>query len=169
MRKDKNKLPSIDWLKSILSYDREDGSFVWLVARGPSKSGTPAGSITKSGYLVISINHHKFMGHQIAWAFEHEEWPSHDIDHRDLNKSNNVFSNLRPSIFSLNGANTRSRHKLNVLLPKGVTIHRDGRYQSQIRKDGKNFYLGLFNDPQEAHRIYVEKAKELFGEFARVA
>lgn len=40
-------------------------------------------------------------------------------------------------------------------------------WRAEISKDRKRYILGYFSTPEEAHRIYCEKAKELFGEFAR--
>lgn len=32
---------------------------------------------------------------------------------------------------------------------------------------GRNYHLGYFDDEYEAHLAYIEKRKELFGEYAR--
>lgn len=52
---------------------------------------------------------------------------------------------------------------------KGVCWHkRDNGWRAYIRKDGKQLYLGLFTSEAEAACAYDVKAKELFGEFARL-
>ena len=50
---------------------------------------------------------------------------------------------------------------------KGVSWYkRDRKWQAGIKVNGKFIYLGLFNDPKEAHEAYIKAAKKHFGEFA---
>ena len=51
-----------------------------------------------------------------------------------------------------------------VLLYVGVT-RAGSKYQAQINKDRKYYYLGLFNTPEEAHEVYKAKAVGLYGEY----
>jgi hypothetical protein len=39
-------------------------------------------------------------------------------------------------------------------LARGCTKHKTGKWQSTIESDGKNYYLGLFNTPEEASAAY---------------
>lgn len=53
---------------------------------------------------------------------------------------------------------------------KGTTLHRKtGKFQAQVKADGKTYYLGLFATEIEANAAYAGAAKVLFGEFARSA
>lgn len=45
---------------------------------------------------------------------------------------------------------------------RGVTLHACGKWQAQVQHNGKGFYLGLFNDPEEAARVAAAKRAELF-------
>jgi len=94
-------------------------------------------------------------------------WPKARIDHRDLDRKNNKWSNLREADDSKNRANTRARpdNKLNI---KGVGLHVCGKYQARIFKDNKFCHLGLFDTAQEASAAYAKAAEEVFGEFARI-
>jgi hypothetical protein len=89
------------------------------------------------------------------------------VDHVDLNTLNNTRSNLRLATHSQNTQNQRKRN--NCTSPyKGVCWNKSvQKWQASIKLNGKNHYLGLFNDPTEAHKAYKEKSIELFGEFAR--
>ncbi len=91
------------------------------------------------------------------------------VDHIDLNGINNRRNNLRIATHSQNLQN-KSIQSNNQLGYKGVTLVR-GKYQNkfkaQIQFDGKLFYLGIHDTVEEAYAVYCEKAKELFGEFAR--
>ena len=48
---------------------------------------------------------------------------------------------------------------------KGVHRHYDGRYRACISRKGERIHIGCFDTPEDAHKAYVKKAKELFGEF----
>lgn len=94
-------------------------------------------------------------------------WPKHQIDHRDLNSLNNRWGNLRAATQSQNQANKPPRGKSGV---KGVFWHaKNKKWFSMITKDRKNIYLGTFDTIAEAAAIYALAAKDLHGEFARVA
>ena len=41
------------------------------------------------------------------------------------------------------------------------------KYKSQIMAFGQKIYLGMYDTEEEAHKIYVDAAKRLFGDFFR--
>jgi len=86
-------------------------------------------------------------------------------DHIDGNKLNNQKSNLRTATQSQNNANTSARN--NTSKYKGVSI-RNNHWRSQIRFNGKTKSLGTYRTEEEAAKAYDVKAKELFGEYARL-
>jgi len=92
-----------------------------------------------------------------------------DVDHWDGDGLNNQKYNLRFCTPIQNARNRRCRSDSTVGL-KGVG-HKDTkkkkRYFARITFEGKDMFLGIFNTPEEAARAYDEKAKELFGDFAR--
>lgn len=53
---------------------------------------------------------------------------------------------------------------------KGVSWHkRIGMWQARITISKVTLHLGYFSTPEEAHLAYVNKALEIYGEFARAA
>lgn len=50
--------------------------------------------------------------------------------------------------------NVACRHRVNVGLPRGVTFHR-GKFIAQASIDGKNRYLGSFDQSDVAHAAYL--------------
>jgi hypothetical protein len=90
------------------------------------------------------------------------------IDHRNPSESlDNRKSNLRDASTSQNGFN-RGVQKNNKAGLKGVGVRKDRRgYRSRITFQGEELHLGTFDTKEEAHAVYVAKAKELHGEFAR--
>lgn len=88
-----------------------------------------------------------------------------EIDHKDHNKLNNVKSNLRVCNRAQNQWNKLLTNK-NTSGFKGASYSRDkGKYSSCISCNKKQYHLGYFENPEEAHVQYVNKGKELFGEF----
>ena len=83
------------------------------------------------------------------------------VDHCDRNRLNNHVSNLRWVTRSENQRN-RSMASNNTSNYKGVSWHkRVKKYQSRITHEGHRYCLGYFNTPEEAARVYDEKAREL--------
>jgi len=94
--------------------------------------------------------------------------PKHlDIDHIDGNRLNNQRSNLRVVTRQQNLWNNRVRSDSRTGF-KGVSYHPTKRrkYRTIITLNGKRIPLGYYMTPEEAHRAYCMKAKELFGDFA---
>lgn len=87
-------------------------------------------------------------------------------EHKDRNGLHNLRSNLRAATHAQNSRN-RSGWSRKTLY-KGVYKTRFGKFQSFIRSEGRGIHLGNFASEQEAAKAYDVKAKELFGEFARL-
>lgn len=157
---------SIDRLREVLSYNPETGKLTWRVRMSQRvKSGDEAGSLGVDGYVHICVDGRRMRAHRVIFAIMKGYWPKLDVEHEDLDKTNNRWLNLREANDSQNHANTRARGKVGL---KGVSQHR-GSFQARIKINGRDIYLGTFKTAKAAHAAYVVKAKELFGEFARVA
>jgi HNH endonuclease len=159
-------------LKELLSYDPLTGVFLWRVDRGGKRAGETAGC-KKRTYTMISVDDELYRAHHLAWFYMTGEWPEPFVDHRDLNKHNNVWTNLRLATKSQNQANI-GLIKSNKSGLKGVSRYRAGEaygkpWQAQIQKDGKTIYLGHFATKEEGHAAYLMAAQKIFGEFARAA
>lgn len=91
-------------------------------------------------------------------------------DHIDMNKLNNCRVNLRKTDASSNQWN-RGKKKTNTTGFKGVSYinkpHLKKRYTAQIMANRKNYFIGNFLTPEEAHEAYKKAAIELHGEFAK--
>ncbi len=159
-----------DRVRELLRYNPENGSFIWLKSSSNrAKNGTEAGSVTDKGYIIISIGRRRYPAHRLAWLYMTGEWPEYQIDHRNLTKADNRWNNLRSASNALNHANTPIQ-KNNTSGFKGVTWHKGaGKWMAQIRKDGRQIYLGLFANPEDAHTVFVATTRRLNGEFARAA
>jgi HNH endonuclease/AP2 domain len=154
-------------LQKLLHYDSKTGEFHWLKCVSKStRVGDAAGTPTGNGYRKITIEGRQYGAHQLAWLYKTGKWCSAFIDHRDRNRSNNVWTNLRRATHSQNCAN-KSRHRNNRSGFKGVSRNEWGRWRASVVKNGQRHHLGYFATPQEAHAVYLAAARKLFGEFAR--
>jgi hypothetical protein len=159
-------------LRDLVHYDPETGIFTHRVGR--KGAGTYAGGIAgrlepKHGYRRIGIDGHRFRANRLAWLYMTGVWPDRLIDHANGNPSDDRFSNLRLATSSQNGANCR-KPTHNASGFKGVNWHaKAGKWRAYIKNKGKPVHIGYFASAEAAHAAYMEKARELFGEFARAA
>jgi hypothetical protein len=154
-------------LRSRLDYDPITGIFRYKVVpecQHKIKVGDIAGYIREKRYLVIKIDGKAYYAHRLAWLYVYGAWPTNLIDHEDTNKLNNSLSNLRPANQSKNKANA-PKPKNNTSGFKGV-VKCKNRWKAQITYQQQVMYLGLFDTKEKAHAAYLEKARELHGEFA---
>jgi len=151
-----------DYLRSLLSYDPDTGVFIWISVRlGRCKKGNRAGGFSH-GYRRIRLGDRRYAEHRLAWLYMTGSWPEGELDHRNGNKQDNSWCNLRVATRTENMANARARK-----LVKGVTRVRTGKWTAQIQKHGVKEHLGTFDTADAAHAAYKNRAAELFGEFAR--
>lgn len=157
-------------LERYLSYSPLSGEFTWKVSRSANAlAGQIAGCVANDGYVQIYIDGKPFKAHILAWAWMTGEWPSHRIDHRDLNKTNNAWSNLRAASQSQNAANCLKR-RTNKSGFKGVCFDASrGLWIAQIQVMRKRVFLGAFDRKEDAASAYANGAEYHFGEFARIA
>lgn len=160
---------SIERLKTLLAYEPDTGLFRWRVSRGGQTAGDVAGSVDPSnGYIKVYADGRNQYGHRLAWAFVKGEWLEDQVDHRDLDRTNNRFSNLRPATNGQNMSN--SARVCSSSGYKGVYWHKGaGRWVAQIVCNKQHHYLGLFDSLEVAHEAWREAAERLHGEFARAA
>jgi hypothetical protein len=155
--------------RSRLSYDPETGIFRWLVSKKGISAGSIAGSASRKGYLVITLNQKHHYSHRLAWLFMKEEWtnwPEEEIDHINGIRTDNRFANLRKVSRQQNAMNCRAK-KTSPHGIKGVAWDSTRRkWMATIMIGGKNKTLGRFDSAEEAHRVYCTAANQLFGEFA---
>lgn len=118
-------------------------------------------------YMRFKYKNKTYLIHRLIFAHHHGYFPNL-IDHIDRNRLNNNIENLRECTKRCFNTVNSILRKDSTSGYKGVAKHNCGKWQSSVFKDGKRYYLGLFSDPIEAAIIYDIKAKELFGEFAKL-
>ena len=153
-----------DFVRSILDYDPDTGALSWN-PNIPRRLGRKAGTVSRTGYIQISINNKLYLGHRLAWLHFHGEWPREYLDHINGCRSDNRIQNLREASQAENNRN-RSLSSSNRSGFSGVNIRADGNIRVSIGVNGKQKHLGYFDTTEEAGRVAHEARAVQYGEFA---
>ena len=122
----------------------------------------------KDGYINIGINKKKYRLHRVIYKYFNEDFDltySHNnqIDHIDINPSNNKIENLRVVNNSQNSINKNKRKNCSSKY-KGVSWYKKtNKWQAQISIDGKNKHLGLFANEEDAYLAYKKAYDEIMN------
>jgi hypothetical protein len=160
------------YLRECFTYDPASGDLTWkdrprehfpTVHGWRIFQGKHAGKPVVAGerYVQVKLTHagkqHLVYAHQVIWAMQTGEWPPR-IDHRDRNKMNNRWLNLRLATHGQNMQNTSAKGDRG--LPKGVI-----RSRNKYRANCGPTYIGVYETPEEAHAAYCAVAAARYGEF----
>lgn len=158
-------LTQLDLFK-ILKYDPDTGIFTWRVTMRNKLAGSRAGCYhPDNGYERIGIGGQTYYSHVLAWLYMTSEWPSDEIDHKDLDGANNRWNNLRIAGHMGNSCN-KEKPKRNRSGYKGVWQVKD-RFLAKITYNKRVVQLGSFTDPIDAAIAYDVAARKYHGVFAR--
>lgn len=156
-------------LLELLVYDPDTGWLTSRVARGKIRIGDRVGVIRNAGdYRVVGVDWRQYLEHRLIWFYVTGEWPS-EIDHVNLSKSDNRWSNLRTASRRENHWNTRAKRTSQTGI-KGVypvKTHGSKKYEASIRYGGAKCILGHFYTIEEAAAVRAEATSKHHGEFAR--
>lgn len=163
-------------VREFLSYDLETGRLFWneRMNATPGWNTRFSGKETalcagSDGYKQLNILCKTYRAHHISWVIFYGEWPERFIDHIDGDKTNNAIGNLRLATSAQNNQNS-SRRKTSISGLKGVSWNKARqKWVAQISHNKQAKQLGYFEDKNEAYKAYCRAARDLHGDFARVA
>ena len=99
-----------------------------------------------------------YRANRIAWYFMTGVDPLHmDVEHRDRNRANNRWTNLRLA--------TRAQNQANRTTSRGWQKFGE-YYYAKIEHLGKIHGLGRYTTPEKAHEAYKAKHIEIHGTFS---
>jgi hypothetical protein len=159
-------------LLEVIDYDPTTGIF----SRKPRPNSryvrkrTTVGHSRSDGYIDLCVLGRRYLAHRLAWFYMTGEWPEIEVDHKDLRRDNNIWTNLRLANHSQNSSNCERRKTRKIDSGyKGVYwIEHAGKWRVNITVNKKQYYLGYFSDPKEAYAAYCAASKKYHGEFSRV-
>jgi len=154
---------SQEYLKSVLCYCSESGSFVWLARDTRYKidkifnslyAGKIAGSIltssrSKTSYIAIKIDGKSYKAHRLAFVYVTGCAPE-QVDHIDNNSLNNNLDNLQLITNRENSIKDRTGGESGC-----VGVFKSGkRWRVRLIVNGIRKHLGTFDSKEEASEYY---------------
>lgn len=155
-----------DRLRELLKYDPITGLFTWRASPGRRiRVGTIAGSFATK-YVEIGVDGGCYRAHRLAWLYMTGAWPT-EVDHRNENKHDNRWTNLRDASRMLNVLNqAKASSSKKSTDRRGVFRSASGRWFSRLKLRGRIYHLGTFDTQDEAEREYLRRreiAMEMVG------
>lgn len=180
-------LPSPEVLRQLLRYEPETGKLFWLPREphwfsGELRSAAHSAAIWNARYAGQETFRHRdrkgypkgtifdatFRAHRVAWAIHYGAWPLDQLDHVNMDRSDNRIVNLREADNSQNNQN-RGPMSNNKSGFKGVFWDtRRGRWVAALQVRGQLFRGGAFLDPQAAAQSYEALCRKHHGAFSRL-
>jgi hypothetical protein len=153
-------------LKQALRYSPIVGVFEWRITGRKIRPGYLAGCVDDKGYIKLMVDGVSYKGHQLAWFYMTGKWPENGIDHKDGDRSNNAFNNLREASQEQNGAN----QKINASNASGVKgvfyCKATNKWVARIFCLRKIAYRESFDTLDQADSAIRAARERLHGEFA---
>lgn len=148
------------FLQQKFRYDPVSGLLLWRAGRF---AGRNAGRVHPSGYRQVNFWGQKYMAHRLIWLLQTGRWPILFLDHRNRDKTDNHWCNLREATASQNMMNrevaaSRTGHR-------GVVIARNGRWGAQMKVNGQMMWFGTYSTIDEAIDARRKAAAQYFGDF----
>ena len=155
-----------------------DGYLNYQVSWWGRVTNTKTGRILKPGtsshgyrYVALSKNG-KVKTHYIHQLVAREWVPNPEekkcVDHRDGDRINNHFENLRYATHSENNRH-RSKRANTTSMYYGVSWQKNaGKWRAQIQIDGRRKNLGCFTDEKQAAEVFNTAAAEFYKEFRKI-
>lgn len=146
----------------LFRYDKETGVLTRRVTvHYKAKEGDVVGSPNDCGYLQVTIAQKKYKVHRLIWFMVTGSWPRDEIDHRDIDKTNHKWGNLREATGAQNMQNSRHARKTSLTGFLGVTwIKKNKRFASRIYHK-RLIHLGCFGTAESAYAAYLSAKREL--------
>jgi HNH endonuclease len=160
-------------LKEFLRYEPDTGNWFRIKDLRYSEQNMPPERLVRhvntDGYIQVFIDKRFYMSSRLAYFYMKGKWPKHEMDHIDLDHTNNAWGNLRPATDSQNQWNRRAQ-KNSKSGHKGIcpstSIYGKFSWLVIITKNKRRHYLGRYSKLNDA--ISARKAAEsrLYGEYA---
>jgi len=147
-------------VKELFHYDPCSGNLIWINDHKANKvAGKVAGCIQLS-YIRIKIYGNYYLAHRLIWLWHYGYFPKNNIDHINGVGTDNRIKNLREANHSQNMQNQQKAQKNNKSGYLGVSPS-GKKWKARIFINNKEIYIGSFSIPEDAHKAYLAKKREI--------
>lgn len=143
-----------------------DGSLALVDARHMSVLKCYAWMIHRDGYAYGKVNEKNVYLHRLIYELE---FGTHGdlVDHINGNRLDNRVANLRKATHKENRRNTKKVRGTSKYI--GVYYNKKrNKWCASIQHEGKNRHIGYYDVELDAARAYNEKAREFYGDYAKL-
>lgn len=148
--------------RSLLRYNKRTGVVSWRRApQGWRKSSLQAGKINKAnGYRYIRVDGRDYTSARVIHLLVVGAWPRGLMDHKNRDRADDRWCNLRVATHSQNSANR-------TCVTTGVECKNGKWFTARIKAKKKRYYLGAFGSNAAAYAALQTARKKYHGAFAR--
>lgn len=175
-------------IPQVLRYEPETGELYWRHRPAGSFKGTSKRSaesvaanwnsrhagkkafttVGSHGYRSGRLCGRGLLLHRVAFVCMTGDWPAYELDHINGDRLDNRWCNLRKATRGQNARNIRGHSKTSPYIGVSWNSCLNG-YMARVYHNGRSHYCGFsMDDPERLARQRDKKAKELFGEYARL-
>lgn len=148
-------------LRSLLGYDPLTGLF----SRRSEDCSVIRPKPNAGGYLRIFVDGKLHYAHRLAWLYVNGSFPPSQIDHVNLDKSDNRIANLRLATQQENSQNFPKTKRNTSGIPGVHWCKRDGKWCARIRiGNGLRLTIGYYDELSDA-AVAVADAKARYHKF----
>lgn len=149
-------------LRERYVYSKATGAFKYRQQRGRMQKGDRAGTINSDGYWQIGIDGKLYKASRLAWLYVTGAWPRGQVDHKNRNRADDRWTNLRDTSHAENQQNCKTLRSNNRSGVRGVSwCTKRQRWQAHIQAEGKQRNLGVFKTIEAAEAAYKAAEKVL--------
>lgn len=122
--------------------------------------GDNVGYLNANGYVYTKIQRKGYKVHRLAWLYMTGEWPEHEIDHKDRNRSNNRWGNLRQVTHKQNAENRSPRHDSSSGFTGVLWSNREQAWRTIITVDGRKRNIGTNRSLLDAVALRIRASRK---------
>lgn len=151
--------------RELLLYDPATGILTWRISRPGCVAGTAAGTVNGDGYRQVEIDFVIHRAPRIIWLMMTGRWPRGQVDHKNRNRADDRWDNLRDATPRENARN-RTPTASNKSGAVGVCASGE-RWAAYIGLPGdRTIRLGTFDHLPDAIAARQAAERQHFGRFA---
>jgi hypothetical protein len=160
----KQELLTQERLREIMNYSPDSGVFTWKERKKGRRFHKAVGSPNAGGYLCVLIDYKSYRLNRLAWFYMTGQWPQEEVDHKNGDRIDNRWKNLREASRLMNLENQRKARSDNSCGKLGVSKRRGNRvkpWQATIQTCKRQIHLGYFATSEEAHQAYIKAKRQV--------